>query len=441
MPGTVPSGAGESERWRGGAVTPTKTATAATTAAVAIRSFFTDVDNTCRPTLSGWPGGLKARPYTERRTASQARARFERCGLVGFLPRELRFGPPEVTERRGLLVDRPPQVELLHDAAGRELEMLAHQLGDLLFRNPARAFGVHHHRHRIGDADRIRELHERPFGNSRGDDILRDIARHVAGGAIDLGRILAGERAAAVRRRAAVRVDDNLAAGDARVAMRSADDETAGRVDVDLGVLVHQVGRNHAADDLLDDVFLHRLLRDERTVLAGDDDGVDANRTVAVVFDGDLRLAVWTEVLEDAVAPRAGQPFGELVRELNRQRHQDFGFGAGKAEHQALVAGAAGVDAHRDVGRLAMDRGDDPARVAVEPVLPVGVAGAADGLAHQLLHVDVGVGGDLARDEAEPGRDERLARHAAGRILGQDRVQDAVRNLIGDLVRMSFRHR
>ena len=43
-------------------------------------------------------------------------------------------------------------------------------------------------------------------------------------------------------------------------------------------------------------------LRDERAVLAGDDDRVDADRLVAVVFDGDLRFAVGAQVVERAVA-------------------------------------------------------------------------------------------------------------------------------------------
>ncbi len=159
------------------------------------------------------------------------------------------------------------------------------------------------------------------------------------------------------------------------------------------------------------------------------------------VLDADLSLAVRPEVGEDALAARLRQTFAQPVREHDRQRHQFRRLAAGVAEHQALVAGAAGVHAHGDVGRLAVDRRDDAAGIAVEPVLRVGVADLADGFANQLLDVDVGVGGDLAGDEAEASGDERFARHAAGRILGEDRVQDAVRDLIGDLVRMSFRHR
>ena len=82
----------------------------------------------------------------------------------------------------------------------------------------------------------------RALGETGRDDVLGDVARHVAGGAVDLRGILAGERAAAVRRGAAVGVDDDLAAGDAGVAVRAADHEAAGRIDVDLRVLVHHLG-------------------------------------------------------------------------------------------------------------------------------------------------------------------------------------------------------
>ena len=47
-----------------------------------------------------------------------------------------------------------------------------------------------------------------------------------------------------------------------------------------------------------------------------------------------------------------GEALRELVREQDRHRHQLVGLVGGVAEHHALVAGAAGVDALRDIGRL-----------------------------------------------------------------------------------------
>jgi hypothetical protein len=42
----------------------------------------------------------------------------------------------------------------------------------------------------------------------------------------------------------------------------------------------------------------------------------------------------------------------QLVRHHDGQRHQFVGFVAGVAEHHALIARAAGIHAHGDVGRL-----------------------------------------------------------------------------------------
>ena len=112
------------------------------------------------------------------------------------------------------------------------------------------------------------------------------------------------------------------------------------------------------------------------------------------------------------------------MRQHDRQRHQLFGLVAGVAEHQALVAGAAGVDAHGDVGRLLVDRREHRAGVGVEAVLRAGVADVADRLAHDFLEVDDGVGRDFAGDDDEAGGDQRFAGDAALRVLREDGVED-----------------
>ena len=141
-----------------------------------------------------------------------------------------------MAERRGLLVDRPAQVQALDDSFGRQPEVLAHERDDLLFGKLSRSVRLDVDRDRIGDADGVRELNQRALGETGGDEVLGDVPGHVGRGAVDLRGVLARERAAAVGGAAAVGVDDDLAAGQARVALGSADDESAGRVDVELGV-------------------------------------------------------------------------------------------------------------------------------------------------------------------------------------------------------------
>ncbi len=93
----------------------------------------------------------------------------------------------------------------------------------------------------------------------------------------------------------AVGVDDDLAAGEAGVAVRAADDEFSGGVDVEDDVIVPELFGNARADDLLDDLALGLfadgvllLVDDGSVMLGGDDDGVDADGLFVFVGDGDL---------------------------------------------------------------------------------------------------------------------------------------------------------
>ena len=79
-----------------------------------------------------------------------------------------------------------------------------------------------------------------------------------------------------MRGRAAVGVDDDLAAGEAGVAVGAADLEAAGRVDVVDGLVAEQLGRHDLGDDALHiSVQLGLLLAlvVARLVLGRDDDG------------------------------------------------------------------------------------------------------------------------------------------------------------------------
>ena len=92
------------------------------------------------------------------------------------------------------------------------------------------------------------------------------------------------------------------------------------------------------------------------------------------------------------------------------------------------------VDAACDVGRLLVERHDHPARLGIEAVLGARVADVGDLPAHEPRDVDVALRRDLARDDDEPRRDQRLAGDAAVRVVGEHGVEHGVRDLIRDLV-------
>ncbi len=87
-------------------------------------------------------------------------------------------------------------------------------------------------RQRLDHADRVGQLDRAASGEARRHDVLGEVARRIGRRPVDLGGILTGERAAAVRGRTAVGVHDDLAAGEPGVAVGAADQELARRVDV-----------------------------------------------------------------------------------------------------------------------------------------------------------------------------------------------------------------
>src|SRR5919106_2867037 len=148
----------------------------------------------------------------DRGAGAEARGLAQRLGLVGALPREVVVLAPEVAVGGGLLVDRPVEPQRFAERAGAQVEVLVDQPLDLAAADLLGAEGLHHHRDGVSDADGVCHLDLGALGQPGGHDVLGHVARGVGSGAVDLRRVLAAERAAAVAGPAAVRVDHDLAA-------------------------------------------------------------------------------------------------------------------------------------------------------------------------------------------------------------------------------------
>ena len=222
--------------------------------------------------------------------------------------------------------------------------MLVDQLGQLLVRDHAGAFGVDRHIHRAGYADCVSDLDLALLGQAGGNDVLGHIACGIGGRAVDLAGVLARECAAAMWAGATIGVDDDLATGQAAVTLRAADDEASGRVDQVLGVLEPFLGQDRLDDFLdhgLDEGGLHLVaVAHLRAVLARQHDGVDRMRLAIQIAHRHLAFRVRAQERQAAVLAQLGLAFDQTVRVINRRRHQFGGFIAGIAEHQALVASA-----------------------------------------------------------------------------------------------------
>src|SRR5690606_14434114 len=156
-------------------------------------------------------------------TASDGNGRA--CFHRGAFPRQFRLA--EVTVVRRLAIDRTQQIEPVDDRTWPEVIATYEVLGRALVAGTER---VHLDAHRLRDADRVCDLDLRAIRESCREQLARDVPAEVRARAIDLRRILAAERAAAMPAHAAVRIDDDLAAGDTRVRGRAALHEAARRV-------------------------------------------------------------------------------------------------------------------------------------------------------------------------------------------------------------------
>src|SRR6266850_4466879 len=257
---------------------------------------------------------------------------------VGLLPRQIR--PTEVAVRRGLTKDGTTQTEALDDRARPEVEVLVDERADRLVGDLSRAERLDIERDRLRAADDVRELQLEAIGEPRLDDVLRDVARGVGRGAVDLRRVLSAERAAAMPRVPPIRVDDDLASGESGVAHRAADGECPGPVHQVLRLRIEPRAADGRTDDLLADLVAEPLVIDPGVVLRSHDDGVHALWHALLVLDRDLSLAVGAQVRERPVLSRLGELARDGVRERDRKRHQLRRLADRETEHHSLVARA-----------------------------------------------------------------------------------------------------
>ena len=253
-----------------------------------------------------------------------------------------------------------------------------------------------------------------------------------------------------------VRVNDDLAAGEAGVRGGAAQDEATRRVDQS----GHGSGRQRETgrlDDRGNDVVAHRVgdrrLRQRLVVLGGHDDRVDTHRPTVFVREGHLSLAVGTQPFNDALLANVSQTLCEAVCQPDGGGHEIRGIRRSVAEHDALVAGAETVarvtalgaahfngfiNAAGDVGALAVQRYGNAAGGTVEANARRVVANRKNLATHNLRNLNVRLGRHLTGDVDEAGGRHRLDGNARAGVGSEQRVEDRIGDTVTDLVGVTF---
>src|SRR5579859_4845275 len=327
--------------------------------------------------------------------------------------------------RRSLAVNGPEQFERLDNSFRGDFEVVAHQLFQLVFGNLSGTEGIHQNADWLGHANGIGKLHFAAFGQTRGNNIFRNIAAHVAGRAVHLCRIFAAERTAAVPSHSAVGVHDDFASGQPGIAHRAANYKPSGRIDVVLGVGIEQMRGNGRLDHVLQNVGAQGLVVHGFGVLRGYDDRIHALwLVVCVVFNRYLGFAVRPQVGKHSIFADLRKALREPVGERDGRWHVRLIFVRGIPEHHSLVAGPAGVHAHGDIAGLLVDAGDYGAGIGVEPVKRVVIPNRLYYAAHDLLKIDISLGGNFAGDYDKACGRQRFAGYATVRVFRQAGIQN-----------------
>ena len=198
-------------------------------------------------------------------------------------------------------------------------------------------------------------------------------------------------------------------------------------------VFVAQARQNAGDKDflyVLPDALQHGLFLVEFVVLGRDDDGLDAlGFAIVGIFDSYLALGIGAQIKHlFPLLSDAGEFLQEDMRQGDGQRHQLGSLVAGIAEHHALVAralllGFGTAHALIDVSALPVDGGKHPARVGLEHILALGVANAADDIAHGVLYLDIAVARHFTAHHHKTCGDQCLARHMAVGVATKELVQ------------------
>ena len=132
-------------------------------------------------------------------------------GAIDVVPPEvaIRCNPPISGASPGI---RAHEIQLRDDCSRSHIEVLAHQLFNLVIGDCSGAKCLNGHGRGFAPSNDVRELNLAPLSESGCDHVLGHVAGVVRAGAVDLRRVLSGESAAAVLVARAVGVDEDFAA-------------------------------------------------------------------------------------------------------------------------------------------------------------------------------------------------------------------------------------
>ena len=253
----------------------------------------------------------------------------------------------------------------------------------------------------------------------------------------------------------AVSINDNFAACQTAVAMRSSDYEPACRVDKESGLGINHSGGQNRIKHMAFNILMNLFLGNSFVMLCGQDDCIKADRRAfLIILHRYLCLAVRAQIRKCSILSHLGKTAGQHMRHINRVRHVFFRLICRISEHHTLIACSdclqffirhlvffglqSLVHSHGNISRLLVDGCNYTAGVTVKTVFSPVISNLTHCFTHNFLNIHIRMCGDLTHNHNKACRCCCLAGNAAHRILCKQSIQDSIGNLIAHFIRMSL---
>ena len=353
-----------------------------------------------------------------------------------------------------VLVNGATKLKLLDNSRGTKVNELVNSVNDSFLINGCSAEGIDHYGYGLCNTDSVCDLHLTLLCKAGLNDVLRNVSCRIGCTTVNLCGVLTGECAAAVARVTAVGVNNDLTTGETCIALRTANYETAGGVNVDVNLAIDKLLRNNRKNNLVNNVLTDGCAVDLRRVLGGNNDSIYTAGNTVNVLNGYLGLTIGTKVGESAVLSNLGKSLSKLVSEGDGERHKLGGLVACVTEHKSLVACTgvklvilaflslkALVNAHSNICALLVDGAENRAGGSVKAILCSVVANLGNGVTYDFLNINARLCCNFTHNGNNTGGGKCLACYTRHGILCKHLIENCVGNFVAYFVGMSFGHR
>jgi len=372
--------------------------------------------------------------------------------LLGLFPQEVGVIAAKVSVVSGLLVDGSLELQLLDDHARSEIKVLFNdpqQIGIGLSSLDG-SVGVHKDGERVGNTNSVGNLNQHAIAKLLSNQRFGNPPGSIGSGSVYLGGILSGESTTTMSSPTTISIDDNLTTSQASITLGPSDYETARGIKMENGFRIQILSRDDVADDMLHQVGTDGLIVHIGVMLDGNHNSVnslgDDGSVVVFVFNGDLGLGIRANPAANTVLPDVGQSLAKLGGQHVGQGHELLSFIGGIAEHKTLITSTnilvllAFVNTLGNIGALLLNGNKDVAGLVIKADGGISEANPLYGGPDDILVIDMSLGGDLSENHDHSSFAGGFTGYFAVGIFGQTGIQNSVRHLIAELIRVTLRN-